>query len=86
MESKNVVIPAIRRYWPLSMPRFSFTHSLILLEDRVILAQRVALPFLGHEDAAHIRVPGELDAEHVEYFALQPVGGQVHVAPRMPGL
>src|ERR1039458_6361518 len=54
------------------------THpTLVLLDDRVILPQGVALPILGHEDAAQVRVPRELDAEHVEHLALQPVGGQV---------
>src|SRR3954466_14485582 len=39
--------------------------TIVLLDDAVIFAQRVALPFLRHQNAAHVRVPGELDAEHV---------------------
>src|SRR5580698_5374983 len=53
--------------------------AIVLLEDTVILAQRVTLPFLWQEDAAHVRMACELDAEHVEHFALQPIGGEVHV-------
>src|SRR5208283_1180023 len=57
----------------------AFLHpALVLLNNGVVLAQRMALPFFGHQDAPHIRVPGELDAEHVEHFALQPIGRQVH--------
>ena len=33
--------------------------------DPVVLAERVALPVLGHEDAGHVRVTGEHDAEQV---------------------
>ena len=60
------------------MPRFSRTQRVVLLQDSIFLAQRIALPFLGHQDAPHVGVPGELYAEHVEYFAFQPVGGQMH--------
>src|SRR5260370_2935551 len=56
-----------------------FLHpALVLLKNTHVLAQRVALPFLGKEDAAHVRMPGEFDAEHVEHFALQPVGREIH--------
>src|SRR5438270_3108702 len=41
--------------------------------ERIVLALRVALPVLGHEDPAPIRVAGEIDAEHVEHFALEPI-------------
>jgi len=47
--------------------------TLILLNNGVVFAQRVALPVVGHEDAPQIRMAGELDAEHVEYFALEPI-------------
>src|ERR1035438_10246056 len=52
--------------------------TVVLLKNAVTLAQRVPLPLLGHEDAAHIRMAFELDAEHVEDLALQPVGRQVY--------
>src|SRR5215471_1356630 len=40
--------------------------ALVLLEDRVIFAQRVALPLLGQQDAPHVGMARELNAEHVE--------------------
>src|SRR5579863_1107460 len=46
---------------------------LVLLQDPVILAQGVALPFLGQQNAPHIRVAGKLDPKHIEHFAFQPV-------------
>src|ERR1017187_1813838 len=52
--------------------------ALVLLQDPVVLAQRIALPFLGQQDTTHVRMPGKLDAEHVEHFALQPVRRQVY--------
>src|SRR5271157_795683 len=56
-----------------------FPHpALVLLNNGVVLAQRIALPFLGHQDAPQVRVAGELDAEHIECLALQPIGRQVH--------
>src|SRR5579864_1995992 len=56
-----------------------FLHpALVLLENTHLLAQRVALPFLGKEDAAHVGMPGEFDAEHIEHLALQPVGREMH--------
>src|ERR1035438_5016089 len=47
--------------------------AVVLLEDTVIFTQRVALPFLGQENATHVGVAVEFDAEHVEHFALQPI-------------
>ncbi len=40
----------------------------------MVLAQRMALPRWGQEDAAQVRMAGEGDAEHVPGFALVPVG------------
>src|ERR1044072_9044904 len=51
--------------------------SYILRQNRIILAQRVSYPLFGQKDAAHIRMPGEFDSEHVEHFALEPVRRQV---------
>ncbi len=48
---------------------------LILLNDAVVFAQRMSLPAIGQQDALQIRMPVEADAEHVEDFALKPVGG-----------
>src|ERR1035437_787484 len=47
---------------------------LVLLKDRIILAQRMALPSVWQQNALQVGMPIELDAEHVEDFALQPVG------------
>src|SRR5205085_7970703 len=56
-----------------------FLHpAVVLLENTHLLAQRVALPFLGEQNAPHVRMSGEFDAEHVEHLALQPVGREVH--------
>src|SRR5260370_42268111 len=50
----------------------------ILLDYSVILAQGIALPFLGHQNPAHVRMTREFDSKHVEDFALHPVGRQIH--------
>src|ERR1041385_70825 len=52
--------------------------SIILLNDSVVLAQRMALPFFRQQDALHVRMAREFYAEHIEHFALQPVGRQVY--------
>src|SRR4051812_19005421 len=46
--------------------------------DRVVLAQRVTVPVVGHQDAARIGMIPELDAEHVEGLPLVPIGGPPH--------
>src|SRR5947209_7669728 len=57
-----------------------FPHPpVVLLKNPVVLAQRVSLPLFGQQDAPHVGVAGELDTEHVEDFALQPVRSPVHV-------
>src|ERR1035437_6497276 len=38
--------------------------ALVLLENSVVITQRVALPLVGHQDAPHVGVPREFDAEH----------------------
>src|SRR5215213_190605 len=57
---------------------------------RVVLAQRIALPVLGHQQAPRVRMPLELDAEQVPHFALEPVGRRPYAAhrrnPRRVGL
>src|SRR5258708_7170657 len=75
-----------RKVWsgiPASLAAFNtqvFLYPfLVLLEDPVVLAQRIPLPFLRQQDALHIRVPSKLDAEHIEDFAFQPVGCQMHI-------
>src|ERR1039458_3001509 len=75
VESKNVasgILGSLSAFDAQVLPN----PALVLLNNRIILSQRVALPLFGHEDAAHVRVPGELDAEHIEHLAFQPVGRQ----------
>ena len=48
----------------------------------MLLAQRVPLPVVGHEDAPQIRMTLEIDAEHVEDLALVPVGRGPNVGQR----
>src|SRR5580698_415548 len=78
VESRNVASGIL-----VSLTAFDiqvFLHpAIVLLKDPVILAQRVALPFLGQKNAAHIGVAREFDAEHIEDLALQPIGGDVDV-------
>ena len=40
----------------------------------MILAQRVPLPVMGHQDAAQVPMAGEADAVHVEDLPLVPGG------------
>src|SRR5271154_1496507 len=51
-----------------------FAHpGRVLFQDVVILAQRVALPFVGQQDAFQIRMAFKDDAEHVVAFAFEPI-------------
>src|ERR1700722_1448292 len=45
----------------------------ILFQNVVILAQRVALPFVGHQNARQVRMAFEDDSKHVVAFAFQPI-------------
>src|SRR4051812_43274303 len=47
-----------------------------LAADRIVLAQRVALPVLGHEKPFEVRVAFEHDPHQVELLALVPVAGR----------
>src|ERR1039457_3567894 len=76
VESKNVA-SGIRGSLSAFDTQVLPNPALVLLKNRIILSQRVALPLLGHEYPLHVRVPGELDAEHIEHLAFQPVGRQV---------
>src|ERR1700730_402728 len=48
---------------------------LVLLQDAVIFAERMAFPAVRQKNALHIRMAIELDPEHVEHFTFQPVRG-----------
>src|SRR5690349_17633225 len=43
--------------------------------NRVVFAQRMAVPIVGHQNAAQVGVVQELNAEQVEDFTFVPVGG-----------
>src|SRR5437867_13343171 len=60
-------------------PQIVFYPAIVLLDDGVIFAQRESFPLFGQKDAAHIGMARELDAEHVEHLALEPVGAGVDV-------
>src|SRR2546423_1438547 len=77
VESRKVE-SGIRALLPAFDSQVLLHPALVLLNNSVILAQRISLPLLGQQDAPHIGVSGELDPEHVEHLALQPVRGQVH--------
>src|SRR5689334_10991901 len=62
------------RSLPALDPQVDLYPLLVLLNDAVILAQRVALPAVGEQDALQVGMSFEADAEHVEDFTLQPVG------------
>src|ERR1017187_10029186 len=88
MLSTNSVVS--RKVWsgiPLSLAAFDsqvLLHpALVLLENSVVFAQREALPLVGQQDAPHVGVSGEFDAEHVVDLAFQPVGGQMHAHRRL---
>ena len=55
-------------------------HQLARALERVVLALRVPLPLVRHQDPPQVRMAGEPDPEHVERLALEPVGGR----PRRP--
>src|SRR4249919_72338 len=46
---------------------------LVLLDDAVVLAQRVAFPTVGQKNSLQVWMAVELNAKHVEGFAFQPV-------------
>jgi hypothetical protein len=50
---------------------------------RIILAQRMAFPIARHQDARRIGMIAETDAEHIEHFALIPVGGAPDTGDRI---
>src|SRR5580704_2559378 len=52
-----------------------FAHpGLILLQNVVILPQRIALPLFRQQQTLQVRMPFKNDAEHVVDLALQPIG------------
>src|SRR5215467_14330403 len=56
-----------------------FYPAVVLFDDGVLFAQRESFPLFWKEDAPHIGMAHELDAEHVEHLAFEPVGASVDV-------
>src|SRR5678810_1002488 len=56
-------------------PQVDLHPLVVLLNNAVVLAKRMSLPAIGQKDALHVRMARELDSEHVEDFALEPIGG-----------
>ena len=52
----------------------STREPLAVALHRIVLAQRMALPVVGHHDAAQVGVAAEVNAEEVEDLALVEVG------------
>src|SRR5450755_816817 len=61
---------------PALNPQIDLHPFIVLLQNAVILTQRMPLPPIGQQNPLQVRMPVELDPEHVEYFALKPVGGR----------
>src|SRR5437763_14754657 len=55
-------------------PQVNLYPLVILLNNAVIFAQRMAFPTIGQQDAFQIGMSLEANPEHVIDFALQPVG------------
>src|SRR5215471_18565681 len=77
VESRKVA-SAIPRSLPAWDSQILLHPPIVLLQNSVVLAQRESLPFIGHQDSPHVRVPGEFDPEHIVHLSLQPIGGQVY--------
>src|SRR5258708_9475593 len=56
-------------------PQVDLHPFIVLLQNAVVLAQRMSLPALGQQNAFHVGMSVELDAKQVVDFALQPVVG-----------
>src|SRR5688572_21291154 len=52
----------------------AFRNPVLLLIDRVVLAQWMTLEFIKQQDSPEIRMIDELDAEHIPDFPLHKVG------------
>src|SRR5262245_52461223 len=58
------------------------TNAVVFQRHLVVLAERVAFPVLGAEDAAEVGVASEIHAREVIDLSLVPVGGAPDVANR----
>src|SRR5690554_2774652 len=55
-------------------PSVRYLHAVVVVRDRVVLAQRISLPVVRQKDTTEIRMTVEADAVHVVPFTLVPVG------------
>src|SRR5271168_3695010 len=82
-ESPLVRVSVIFCFAPL-LPAFDsqvLAHpGRVLLQNVVILAQRIAFPLVRQQDALQIRMPFENNSKHVEALALEPVRRRPHFA------
>src|ERR1700733_7786784 len=69
VESRNVASGILMSLTAFDIQVF-LPPAVVLLKDPVILAQRIALPFLGQQYAAHVGMAREFYPEHIEHFAL----------------
>src|SRR5260370_39838836 len=53
--------------------RIDFRNDRLALVVDVVLAQRMPFERIVHQDAAQVGMAPEIDSEHVEAFALEPV-------------
>src|SRR5580658_5248065 len=49
--------------------------AVLVAVDRIIFAQRMTVPIERHQNARHVRMIAEGDAEQIEHLAFMPVGG-----------
>src|SRR5665213_3829356 len=74
--SRTPVVCVIGVLRATGFSRSSAIAMLAVSLHRVVLAERVAVPVVGHHDAGEARMAGEAHAEEVEDFALVEVGGR----------
>src|SRR5579863_7057116 len=48
--------------------------AVLIAVNRIVFAQRMPVPVDRHQNAHHVRMIAERDAEQIEYFAFMPVG------------
>src|SRR4051812_5696134 len=64
------------RSLPALDPQVDLNPFLVLLNDAVVLAERMSLPAVWKENTFQVGMAREDDPEHIEDFAFQPVSGR----------
>src|SRR5262249_9449746 len=67
VESKKVASGILRSLTALDV-QVLLHPSLVLLNNTVLLPQRITLPVFGKQDAPHVGMSREFDAEHIVDF------------------